>query len=59
MESFDQNNDKLDDPDVLLDLMWDTLYQDFSKMPFFKPNLKNDLLNAINYYKGLKSTSKK
>jgi len=59
IEFFDQNKDKLDDPNFLLDLMWDTLYEDFSDMPHLKPNLKNDLLNAINYYKGIKSLSKK
>ena len=59
IEFFDQNKDKLDDPNFLLDLMWDTLYGDFSDMPLLKPNLKNDLLNAINYYKGIKSLSKK
>jgi len=58
MEFFNQNINKLDDPKSLLDLMWDMLYQEFSKMPYLKPNLENDLKHAINYYKGLKSISK-
>jgi len=58
MELFDQNNDNLDDLNFIIDLMWDTLYEDFSDRPNLKPHLKNDLLNAINYYKGLKGIGK-
>ena len=58
MELFDQNENKLDDPKSLLDLMWDTLYQDFANMSGLKENLHNDLLHAINYYKVLKGIGK-
>ncbi len=58
MEFFNQNINKLDDPKSLLDLMWDTLYQEFANMSGLKENLHNDLLHAINYYKGLKGIGK-
>jgi len=60
MEFFDQNNNKLDDLNFLIDLMWDTIYKDFNK-PVYRQILEKSieaaLLNAINYYKGLKNIS--
>ena len=57
MELFDQNNNKLDDPNFLIDVMWKTIYKDFNK-PIYRKTLDDSIegsvLNALNYYKGLK-----
>jgi len=57
MELFDQNNNKLDDPKFLIDVMWKTIYKDFNK-PIYRQTLdesiEGSVLNALNYYKGLK-----
>ena len=55
MEIFDQNSDKLDNPHFIIDILWDSAYNDFSDKPILKDTLEISVLNAINYYKGLKS----
>jgi len=57
MDFFDQNNEKLDDSEFLIDLMWETLYKDFFDMPILKISLEKAVLNAIKYYKGLQNRS--
>ncbi len=55
MELFDQKSDKLDNPHFLIDSLWNSVYNDFSDKPILKDTLEIAVLNAINYYKGLKS----
>lgn len=55
MDIFNQNNEKLNDPKFLLDLIWDTVYKDFSSMPVLKISLESVVKNALNYYKGLQN----
>ena len=57
MKLLNQNSNLLEDPKSLINLMWETIYKDFNK-PIYRQtlekSLESSLLNAINYYKGLK-----
>lgn len=55
MEFFDQNSEKLDDPIFLRDLIWDTVYKDFSHIPVLKISLDAAVKNALKYYRGLQN----
>ncbi len=55
MDFFDQNNEKLNDPKFLTDLMWNTVYKDFSHIPVLKISLVSAMKNALKYYKGLQN----
>lgn len=57
MDIFNRNNEKLDDPLFLRDLIWDTVYKDFSRMPILKISLEPAVKNALKYYKGLQNRS--
>ena len=57
MDFFGQNNEKLNDPEFLTDLMWDIVYKDFSKIPILKISLGSAIKNALKYYKGLQNKS--
>lgn len=54
MKFFDQNSNKLDDIHFLLNILWNTIYKDFSHMPHLKTPLEAALVNAVKYYKNLK-----
>jgi glyoxylase-like metal-dependent hydrolase (beta-lactamase superfamily II) len=51
MDFFDQNNEKLNDIEFLMNLMWDTIYKEFSHIPALKLSLESAIKNAIKYYK--------
>ncbi|MFX0030914.1 MAG: MBL fold metallo-hydrolase [Candidatus Hermodarchaeota archaeon] len=53
MDFFSQNNEKLNDLQFLTDLMWNTIYKNFSHIPVLKLSLESAIKNAIKYYKGL------
>jgi glyoxylase-like metal-dependent hydrolase (beta-lactamase superfamily II) len=55
MDFFNQNNEKLNDPKFLMDLMWNTVYKDFSFMPALKVSLESAIKNALKYCKGLQN----
>lgn len=54
MKVFNQNSNKLDDIDFLLDELWKTIYKDFSYIPQLKTYLEASVINAVQYYKNLK-----
>jgi glyoxylase-like metal-dependent hydrolase (beta-lactamase superfamily II) len=50
MDFFDQNKQKLNDIEFLMNSMWDTIYKDFSDIPVLKLSLESAIKNAIKYY---------
>ena len=55
MDFFSQNKENLYDLRFLTDLMWETVYKDFSHIPDLKLSLESAIKNAIKYYNAHKN----
>jgi glyoxylase-like metal-dependent hydrolase (beta-lactamase superfamily II) len=55
MNLFEKNENHLDDPSYITDLLWENVYKEFSKVPNLKDTIVNSVINALQYFKGLKN----
>ncbi len=53
MELFKHNENYLDNPGYIRDILWENIYKQFSKVETLKDTILNSVINAIQYYRGL------